>query len=263
MTVECLRSKFGYCRLGNICKNIHYSEICEKTCCAGTNCEKRHPVPCFYFNRFRRCKFGEFCAYRHNNTKEQGLQEELKILRTEFNDLKKEIHENKKKEKSFSCDNCDQVYTTEKKLRQHKIKKHEVDLDNTVEESEWSEIVQSVKNLESKVTDLEEKAETFDNKTKYTSVEVTDIFEKVDLLTCVVKEHDEIIIQLEENSKPKDDDKKSSEFTGMKEKIEAIYQILDLFINQKKELYSYNFDKKAYEHHYKDLFSKLKGEGPR
>ena len=138
-----------------------------------------------------------------------------------------------------------------------------MDLDKTVEDSEWSEIVQSVKNLENKVTNLEEKAETFDNKTKYTSVEVTDIFEKVDLLTCVVKEHDEIIIQLEEKSKPKDDDEKSSEFIGMKEKIEAIYQILDLFINQNKELYSYNFDKKAYEHHYKDLFSKLKGEGPR
>ena len=92
MAVECLRSKFGYCRLGNLCKNIHFS-ICEKISCAGTKCEKRHPVPCFYYNRFARCKFGEFCAYRHNKTKEQVLEEELETLRNEFNDMKKEIDE--------------------------------------------------------------------------------------------------------------------------------------------------------------------------
>ena len=177
--------------------------------------------------------------------------------------MKKEIYKCKKSEKSFSCDICDQVYSTEKKMRQHKMKKHEVDLDKTMEESEWSEIVQSVKNLENKVTDLEEKAESFDNKIKYTSVEVTDIFEKVDLLTCIVKEHDEIIIQYEEKSKPKDDDEKGSNFDGMKEKIEAIYEILNLFIIQKKELYTYNVAKNAYEPHYEHLFSKLKGEGPR
>ena len=196
MTVDCLRSKFGYCRLGNMCKNTHYSELCDKTGCTGTKCNKRHPVPCFYFNRFGRCKFGEFCAYRHNKTKEQVLKEDIEILKNVVNDMKKELHESKQSDKSFSCDICDQVYTTEKKLRQHKTKKHE-DLDKTMEESEWSEIVEKVKNLGNKVMLLEDKAEDTVCKTEYTSVELSDISEKFDVLVKIVEEQDGLISKLE------------------------------------------------------------------
>jgi len=59
---------------------------------------KRHLVPCFYFNKFGKCKFGEYCAYRHNKRKEQVLKEEIEILKNVVNDMKKELHENKQSE---------------------------------------------------------------------------------------------------------------------------------------------------------------------
>jgi len=201
MTVICLWSKFGFCRSGNQCQNTHYSEICEKKGCVGTQCEKRHPIVCFFFNKFGRCKFGVYCAYRHNKTKEQILLEEFEILRNEVNDLKKELKESKQEEKKFSCDSCDKSYTTEKKLRQHKSKKHDVDFDKTLDENEWKETLLKVKQLESKLIEIEERCEASENKIKYTSVELNDISETVDILTSIVKEQDKVIIELEEMNK--------------------------------------------------------------
>jgi len=200
----CLRSKFGFCRFGKQCQMTHYSESCEEKHCTGNNCDKRHPIVCYFFKRFGRCKFGVFCAYRHEKSKEQIQQEELESLRNEVNDLKKEIKQINPEEKTFNCDYCDLIYKTEKKLRQHMSKKHE-DLDKTVEESEWSEIVEKVKTLESKLMELLEKTEVSDSKIKFTSIEVGDISEKVDVLICVVKEQDNVIIELEHRSMPKQD----------------------------------------------------------
>ena len=198
MTMICLRSKFGFCRFGQQCQMTHFSESCVEKSCTGNNCDKRHPIACYFFERFGRCKFGVFCAYRHDKSKEQIQQEEVNSLREEVDVLKKEIIKIKtEKENTFSCDYCDLTYKTEKKLRQHIGKKHE-DLDKTVEESEWSEIVKKVENLESKLMELLEKTEVSDSKIKYTSIEVSDISEKVDVLTSVVKEQDTVIIELEE-----------------------------------------------------------------
>jgi len=85
----------------------------------------------------------------------------------------------------------------EEKLRQHKTKKHEVDLDKMVEGSEWSEIVEKVKNLENKVMVLEDKAEATVSKTEYRYVEASDISEKCDVLVKIVEEQDEAIRKLE------------------------------------------------------------------
>ena len=128
----CLRSKFGFCRFGQQCQMTHFSESCVEKSCTGNNCDKRHPIACIFFERFGRCKFGVFCAYRHDKSKEQIQQEEVNSLREEVDVLKKEIIKIKtEKENTFSCDYCDLTYKTEKKLRQHIGKKHE-DLDKTL-----------------------------------------------------------------------------------------------------------------------------------
>ena len=52
MATVCLKSKFGYCKFGSRCENIHYEEVCENNVqlCIGKLCEKRHPVFCKFFN---------------------------------------------------------------------------------------------------------------------------------------------------------------------------------------------------------------------
>ena len=44
--------------------------------CTGEMCDKRHPVTCFYFDKYGMCKFGSFCAYFHFETKCKDETEE-------------------------------------------------------------------------------------------------------------------------------------------------------------------------------------------
>lgn len=140
MAVTCLRSKFGFCKFGNQCEKIHFIDICENGRCVGKQCDKRHPVVCFFFEKYGRCKFGNFCVYKHKKTKEQKIQEDFEKLKTEVADLKTELKEfvQKRDDLSFKCDYCDIKYSTEKKLRQHKMKKHEKEI---LEEIDTAEVI--------------------------------------------------------------------------------------------------------------------------
>ena len=54
----CRYAKFGFCKHGEKCRNIHFQEICEKESCDNIlNCHKRHPAMCKYFTEYGRCKF--------------------------------------------------------------------------------------------------------------------------------------------------------------------------------------------------------------
>ena len=102
MSVVCLRHKFGYCKNGRNCSNIHLSEICNKgeRECIGRVCEKRHPVVCNFFKQFGRCKFSDYCSYRHP-TKEmktdnkaiaiKETEDEVSKLKTEILNLKGKV----------------------------------------------------------------------------------------------------------------------------------------------------------------------------
>ena len=95
MAVVCLKSKFGYCKFGSRCENIHYKEVCEKDVkfCIGKLCEKRHPVFCKFFQQFGRCKFGEFCSYRHTYNKENKTERKVDEMKFEIKELKSEVVE--------------------------------------------------------------------------------------------------------------------------------------------------------------------------
>ncbi len=67
----------------------------------------------------------------------------------------------------------------------------------SVEESEWREILEKVKNMENKLIDLEEKTESASHKIKYTFVEASEISECFKVLTSIVTEQDEAILELE------------------------------------------------------------------
>ena len=93
MTETCLRSKFGFCKFGNRCDKVHFTEVCENHHCKGKDCDKRHPIVCFYFSEYGRCKFGHFCAYGHPVKREQKLVDDVKALQTEVSELKKKVED--------------------------------------------------------------------------------------------------------------------------------------------------------------------------
>ena len=103
-TKICLYFKFGFCKHGPSCRRKHVQEKCESSDCNGNKCERRHPQPCKYFSIYKRCKFGEYCAYRHDshvdpvmceiqtlNTKVEQLQTEINLKNDEILKLLREL----------------------------------------------------------------------------------------------------------------------------------------------------------------------------
>ena len=85
----CNHNKFGFCKHGDRCWKKHISEICEnKRCSGGNECNKRHPRKCRFFRDYKRCKFGEYCAFDHSEPID-AAEEELKLLKQKLDDLEK------------------------------------------------------------------------------------------------------------------------------------------------------------------------------
>ena len=86
----CTHYQFGFCKHKNFCRKRHVEERCENSECNSSSCEKRHPISCKYFEAYKRCKFGEFCAFDHRPPY-NPLQEEINTLKAKIDDLEKEI----------------------------------------------------------------------------------------------------------------------------------------------------------------------------
>ena len=82
-TIVCRHFKFGYCKYKNTCRLHHVQEVCDSKSCDVESCNKRHPKVCRYWREYGRCKFSEFCSYRHvtsscGNCHENEILEELR-----------------------------------------------------------------------------------------------------------------------------------------------------------------------------------------
>ena len=86
----CSYFKFGFCKHGNFCRRRHINEKCESPGCDGIKCNKRHPQFCKYFGKYRRCKFGEYCAFDHAVPIDPVL-EELEEIKAKLVAVEKEI----------------------------------------------------------------------------------------------------------------------------------------------------------------------------
>ena len=101
-TIEtiCKFNQFGFCKFLSHCRRHHVNEICLEMC-NNCNCPKRHPKTCKFFEKYNRCKFGEYCAFAH---KENPLVKEIntlkineQILKEDLNDTGNEVLDLKKK----------------------------------------------------------------------------------------------------------------------------------------------------------------------
>ena len=88
----CLHNKFGFCKHGEKCRNRHIQEICNNDECKVNECARRHPKECRYFRLFKRCKFGEYCAFSHEIPLDPAF-EELKVVKQNLKDLEKEVRD--------------------------------------------------------------------------------------------------------------------------------------------------------------------------
>ena len=160
MAIVCLKSKFGYCKFGSRCENIHYEEVCENNVqlCIGKLCEKRHPVFCKFFQQFGRCKFTQFCAYRHSYKKENKIENKMDEVKSELKDLKSVIERNVNELKSEIKDLKSEVAAlkTEKTELQTKLEM----IENKHQNSDKCENNQStsLKSLENESTENEQKS---------------------------------------------------------------------------------------------------------
>ena len=172
----CTRNKFGHCKFGNSCRNIHYKETCKNLSCTSNSCEKRHPKSCNWYSRYGRCKFSP-CSYPHdsenfdfkNNSEIKNLHERLDKFEEAISKLTEKL--NCLTDLPFECDKCNHKVGTQKKLRQHKGKKHgeeadlnEMDLNETVEDEIYKASLVKIEELERYVVRLEEKVELLEVK---------------------------------------------------------------------------------------------------
>ena len=121
MANACLRSKFGFCKFGRRCDKTHFTEVCDDQYCRGNNCDKRHPVVCFFFRVYGRCKFGTFCEYGHPMKKEQKLEDDVKALKLEVSDLKNKVDVLLKKLTEIETLKTDKIEKSDDKLENTKV----------------------------------------------------------------------------------------------------------------------------------------------
>ena len=103
--ILCKFYKFGHCKFSEKCHQMHVHDVCVNTTCEIATCSKRHPRPCKFYQRFRRCKFDP-CSYAHEDTFEIS---EIKRLNT--------LLENKSKDLESLTLKTDQLESIINKLR--------------------------------------------------------------------------------------------------------------------------------------------------
>ena len=74
----CRYFKFGYCKFAERCRFHHVKEECTNRSCDISVCTLRHPRICKFFRDYNRCKFGEWCFFKHmeNNSMENVINKE-------------------------------------------------------------------------------------------------------------------------------------------------------------------------------------------
>ena len=150
----CRYFKFGFCKYTVNCRFLHVKENCESQDCDVSSCNLRHPKICRFFRDYSRCKFGEWCCFRHvhkniesdkeildriNNlekliaekdalianlaNKVKFIEEKLSIDNDTVNQItEKFTHE---KENIFKCENCEFETNSKRGLQIHRKRKHE------------------------------------------------------------------------------------------------------------------------------------------
>ena len=91
----CKHNQHGFCRHGDRCRHRHVNENCLDSNCQDETCLLRHPYKCRYFYLYGNCKFGDSCAYVHEENEDkvriQILEEKLSMFEGKVVQLEKKL----------------------------------------------------------------------------------------------------------------------------------------------------------------------------
>ena len=89
--VACKFNKFGFCRYQDKCQNLHFNKVCVVKDCEIENCEKRHPRIFRFYREYGRCKFGGYCKYSHDRSRDLSCEKEFRELKQKIQALENMI----------------------------------------------------------------------------------------------------------------------------------------------------------------------------
>ena len=95
--------------------------ICEEDKCEIQSCNKRHPKSCRFYEMFQRCKFGEYCSFKHVETAVKDVDEKcLEEIKDQLMKLEEKIDQRDLEIKRLEVENKsleNKVSTLEKEFK--------------------------------------------------------------------------------------------------------------------------------------------------
>ena len=93
----CFFNKYGFCKFKLTCRKYHNMEICSKRGCEVLKCSLRHPKTCRYHRDIGYCKFGEWCAFKHEHSENKAMEEvydsRIETIEKNLDQLQKDLSE--------------------------------------------------------------------------------------------------------------------------------------------------------------------------
>ena len=169
----CLFNKFGYCKFSERCIRHHVNEICVSNHCNISECRKRHPKLCKYFENYRRCKFNP-CAYRHEKDSSKTYDEVEERNLKEIND-KMSVIENEIIKKNERIEELvSKISSLESKIKEidtFKEKINDIQVKIQAHEKKFDDIFEAI---DKGFDFLKEKVEIFEENIDDLAVELND-----------------------------------------------------------------------------------------
>ena len=148
----CRYHKFGHCKFSEKCRLMHINEICGNHECNIKLCNLRHPRVCNFFRDYNRCKFGQWCSFKHEqieNKKTDARIGEIERMLKEKNDIEEKIELCNKKHAELEtylkkCESLENkisekdviILTMQQNVRDLEIRMNAVEKKETVIETE-------------------------------------------------------------------------------------------------------------------------------
>ena len=96
----CQFHQVGHCKFAVNCDKTHTPVTCDSFPCLDSECDRRHPIRCKYFDLYGRCRYAEQCSYLHFHGHDQAAR-----TRNEIQMIVQEVAELKQKVETLRSDN--------------------------------------------------------------------------------------------------------------------------------------------------------------
>jgi hypothetical protein len=106
-SIVCRHYMYGFCKFGETCRKQHAKETCQEMFCENENCLKRHPRNCKFYDKYSRCKFGDYCAFAHRENPQlvenKIMKIKVEVLENDLNEERNDIIDLKEKVKGLEA----------------------------------------------------------------------------------------------------------------------------------------------------------------